>query len=440
MVFLILLCKILSKVSRWLNLGGGGTWPGELLLKLYPSALNYFLSRFDKGVIIVAGTNGKTTTSSLIKQIIVEDEKHAKDPSVVVHNHTGANLVNGIVSACIMHSPWIKNPCFSWGIFEVDEAVLPHIASAIHDYTKSVSVVLLNLFRDQLDRYGEVDAIAVKWDKALKDFPKQTNLIINADDPLLAYLGLNSHKKTIYFGLDHKDRYLKLSEHATDSIYCPKCGARLTYSGLYYSHLGVWVCDTCGFKRPEPDVSNIKLPIPGLYNEYNASAAVAVVRTLWVDKAIIQKMLDSFSPAFGRMETFEYQGKHVRLLLSKNPAGFNASIRTVIDLDSKTILFCLNDRIPDGRDVSWIWDVDFEMVPETVSIVASGDRAYDMGLRLKYAEKSQNPALKFNIYENLTEGIHHGLKLLPKNETLYILATYSAMLEARKLLIGRKLI
>ena len=398
--------KLIARASQLTNLGAGGTWPGEIALRLSPNILSSLASRLKKGVILVAGTNGKTTTAKMI-QIILEQNGNS-----VVHNASGANLDNGIVSALI------QKPQADWGVFEVDENTLPVV---LRQVTPKI-IVLLNLFRDQLDRYGEVDVIAEKWQKALKKLPKGCTIIANADDPLVAHLGKAASSRPGLelraFGIDEPKLFQKKIDHATDSTFCLNCGARLKYEGVYFSHIGIWSCPKCGEKRPKPDVSEGNSPLPGLYNLYNTLASLSVAKTLK-----IRADLSRFRPAFGRQEEIG----NIKLFLSKNPAGFNQSLRTVLELGAKQLLLVLNDRIPDGRDVSWIWDVDFEMIPNDVSVRVSGDRVYDLALRLKYA------GVKATLYEHLDEA-------LETPEILYVLPTYSAMLEVRNILKGRKIL
>ncbi len=392
----VLVGKLISSISKILGLGAGGTWPGEVALRLSPHILSSLASQLRKGVILVAGTNGKTTTASMVKTIL------EKQGLRVVHNASGANLENGVVSALIeQHNG-------DWGVFEVDENTLPTVLKSV----RPKIIVLLNLFRDQLDRYGEVDVIAEKWEKALRD--RHATIIANADDPLVAHLGLKSD--AVFFGINDKTKFFKKMEHATDSTFCLHCGARLEYEGTYFSHLGIWKCGACGQKRPKPDVSRGTSPLPGLYNLYNTLAALSVAKVLGVPAD-----LSNFHPAFGRQEEIGV----TKIFLSKNPAGFNQSLRTALELGAKNLLFVLNDRIPDGRDVSWIWDVDFETIPSNISVRVSGDRVYDLALRLKYA------GVKAEIVENLENAV---------DGARFILPTYSAMLDVRKILTGKKIL
>src|SRR3989344_874878 len=484
----IFLGKVTFKLSQLFKLGSGGTWPGEVALTISPNILIQLFSQLNSGVIIVAGTNGKTTTSLMIQQIL------EKSGFTTIHNTTGANLLNGITSACIKESDWLGRINADWGVFETDENTLPSIIfnfqfSIFKD--KKLIIVLLNLFRDQLDRYGEVDVIAEKWAKALQAISSQPSatghnkltLILNADDPQIAHLGirlshprldrgsadsrlrgndkeksfqLRSDSNVLYFGVNDKKHFLKQKEHATDSTFCLNCGGRLVYEGIYYSHIGIWKCVSCGEKRPQPDLSVWDSPMPGLYNQYNTLAAVSVAKALDIKDNIINQALQRFKPAFGRQEEFVINGKKIKIFLSKNPAGFNASLRTVLELNPKTVLLVLNDRIPDGRDVSWIWDVDFEtLIQDKHKIIVSGDRVYDLALRMKYAQKYQKLNIKDQKHKSniknsvnanlviepiLEKAIKIGLSQSRLGEAFHILAIYSAMLEVRKILTGKKIL
>lgn len=446
MIFLsIFIGKIISLLSCLLNIGRGGTWPGEIALFLKPNIFPFFTNQINKGLIIIAGTNGKTTTSKMIKQIVT-DSFYSNEKIKIIHNSSGANLLNGLVSAFIKKASLTGEVDADYAILEVDENTLPqiilNIPACAGRKNKKLIIVLLNLFRDQLDRYGEVDIIANKWKKTLGVLPKDSVVILNADDPQIAYLGKNLKNKVVYFGIERKDKFLRKIEHATDSTYCQVCGSKLSYKGVYFSHLGIWFCSVCGNKRPKVKVENYSSSLPGLYNEYNALASLSVGRELDIDDKVIKRSLSNFQPAFGRQEEFVIHDKKIKIFLSKNPAGFNASLRAVLDLKPKVLLLVLNDRIPDGRDVSWIWDVDFEMIPENVQVIVSGDRTYDMGLRIKYIMRECKNAemQKLIIEEDLKKAINSGLNGIVGGETLYILPTYSAMLEVRKILTGRKIL
>lgn len=408
--------KLVSLISTTFRLGAGATWPGEIALRISPRILR-IVSANAPHIILVAGTNGKTTTVKMIETILVHQGLR------VVHNASGANLDNGLVSA------FLTDMNSDYYIFEVDEATLPNI---LKDISPEI-IVLMNLFRDQLDRYGEVDTIAEKWLVALSGLERQTRVIINADDPHLAFIGSKLTGKVKYFGLEDPSLFLPKMQHATDTIYCPNCGARLTFAGVYFSHLGRWACGNCSFVPPKEDVTvqDFTSPIEGIYNKYNTLASALTTETLGINKTDIRDALTHFTPAFGRMETVVVSGRRIKILLSKNPTGFNESLRTVASSrDKGPVLLALNDRIPDGRDVSWIWDVDFEHYRNFSNYFVSGDRVLDMAVRLKYAE----------IHPTIIHDVTEALSRVEKNEVLWILPTYSAMLDIRKQLIGRKIL
>lgn len=441
--------KLFSRFSRFINAGYGSTWPGHIALSINKNFIKDILKDSKLKVILIAGTNGKTTTGRLLKTIL---EKRGLK---VFQNESGSNILNGIASSLLLHSDILSSIKYDHAIFEMDENTLPFILNSINNPD---FIIILNLFRDQLDRYGEINTILNKWRETLKKLNGKTTLILNSDDPQIAYLGEKIRNKVLYFGLNDKKFEEKKYQHAADSTYCPKCNSKLYYNTVYYSHLGDWQCKKCKYKIPDDIFSNIvKTPLSGIYNNYNILAATTVALTIGVPYEKIEKYLVGFTPAFGRQEKLEFEGKKIQIFLSKNPTSFNQSLRTVRELKGKNILIVLNDRIPDGTDVSWIWDVDFEdYIDGFENIVVSGDRAYDMGLRMKYAVQSfppmRDPALvvtkfkvqsynsKFKIYEDLKIAINESLKTMNEEETLYILPTYSAMLETRKILTGKKIL
>ncbi|MEK7558965.1 MAG: Mur ligase family protein [Patescibacteria group bacterium] len=422
--FPLLIGKLISFISKFFNLGSGSTWPGHMAIESDPNFIKKILRRnLNLKVILIAGTNGKTTTGKLIQTIL------EKNGNKVFQNEAGANLLNGVASTLIEKSNLTGGLDYDFAIFEIDENTLPLILDNVYPNI----IVLLNLFRDQLDRYGEVNIISDKWKKALSLIDKKTNLILNADDPKIAYLGADI-RNVKYFGVKGKEQVI---DHASDSAYCPKCGNKLDYKSITFSHLGDWSCKKCGLKRPKPDLENFEsYALPGAYNRYNIHTAVLTAKTLGASNEKILIALKDFKPAFGRQEIVEYKGRKIQIFLSKNPASFNQSLETINELKAKHLLLVLNDRIPDGRDVSWIWDVDFENnLKNFKNILVSGDRVYDMALRLKYADR--NDAKPYDV---VTDAVEDLIDSAPKNDILYILPTYSAMLDLRKILTGKKIL
>lgn len=427
-IFAIIIGKVISTLSATFNLGSGSTWPGHIALSSNPNFIRELIIKNSKlQTVLIAGTNGKTTTGKLIQTILEQNEKS------VFQNAAGANLTNGIASSLIYNSDLSGNIKKDIAVFEIDENTLPLVLKEIPNPNY---IILLNLFRDQLDRYGEVNTIASKWKKALEKI-SNTTLILNAEDPLIAHLA--SHLKGVnvkYFGAKTvSDR--KFNQHASDSTYCPECGNKLIYKSIFFSHLGNWSCEKCGLSSPQDRFTNSTyFPLTGIYNEYNTNAAVLLTKCLGISDEKITKALKHFQPAFGRQEIINYKGKNIQIFLSKNPTGFNESLRTIVANKAKNVLIVLNDRIPDGRDVSWIWDVDFENFSSLFkNVTVSGDRTFDMGLRLKYAEFGN-----FQTEENLSSAINQAISKTSKDEILYILPTYSAMLEVRKILTGKKIL
>jgi len=427
----IALGKAITKVSQTFNLGSGSTWPGEIALSLDANFLNNISKKNPHlKIVLVAGTNGKTTTTKLTQEVLERQNYR------VFRNEAGANLINGIASSFVYRADIFGKISYDVALFEIDENSLPRILEHITPF----AIILLNLFRDQLDRYGEVNTIAEKWQEALKKLPKETLLVTNGDDPMLRFIGEKSNLHVSYFGIDEKLMDKKNAPHDVDFLYCPKCKTKLEFIKRSYSHMGIYKCPKCGFRHAKTSTFN-SLPNPmfGLYNKYNINAASLLLQNgFGVNLKTIELGITNFDPAFGRQERIIYKGKNIFLLLSKNPASFNQSIQAIIEQDKNpNVLLLLNDRIPDGRDVSWIWDVEFEELKNAYYVTISGDRAYDMGVRIKYCDI---PDSKFQIHDILTEAIIVAASRLETDQTLYILATYSAMLDVRKILKGRKIL
>jgi UDP-N-acetylmuramyl tripeptide synthase len=434
-ILIILVCKIISWISRIFNLGSGSTWPGHIALSLNKKFIRQVINKNNHlKIIVIAGTNGKTTSTALLKYLL------DKSGHRTFTNSEGANLLNGVASSIIKNSNFFSKLKFDFAIFESDELNLPILLKEI----SPDKILILNLFRDQLDRYGEVNSIALKWLTSLKNLGDRTEVFINGDDPQLYHIGTMLSGKVKYFGIEKKLMKLKYVPNDVDSIYCPVCLSLLKYDRLSYAHLGDFYCPSCKFKRGEiNDLSYIKIsyPMNGLYNVYNTNAILLLIRSLIdVDTDDINKWLKKFVPAFGRQEEIVYKNRKVFILLSKNPAGFNQSIQTVSEMTKNkksNFLIILNNRIPDGLDVSWIWDVDFKPILDvTDNIYVAGDRVYDMNLRLRY-EGSKNT---IKTFEEVSDAVDSIVKKTSEGEKFYVLPTYSAMLEVRKILLGRKLL
>lgn len=419
--------KTVINLSQKFNLGSGSTWPGHLALKADPKFIRKAIAKNPElKVIIIAGTNGKTTTTKALQNVL-------KDSGIsTIANDAGANLLNGLATLVAKHITLNGNLKHKALIFECDENTLP---KALEEIPNPSCVVLLNLFRDQLDRYGEVNSIAEKWTASLKKLNESTVIVANADDPLVAHCAL-SIKKSIFFSVPNELKTERSLAHAVDSTTCPVCRGSLEYLNISYSHLGNYICPNCSFKNPRSESLRIPTNLLGAYNQYNLNAVFQVAKSVFkIKDQDILKSLESFTPAFGRQEKLSVNGKNIMLLLSKNPTGFNESLKVASENRSKTLLILLNDRIPDGRDISWIWDVDFELLRyKKIKVIVSGDRAYDMSNRLLFA------GITHEVFDDFEKGYGEALNLTPDNAQLTILPTYSAMLEIRKLVSGKSIL
>jgi UDP-N-acetylmuramyl tripeptide synthase len=432
--FAVSVAKSVTFIVRSLRLGAASVLPGSIARRIEPQLLQLLSQQVKQGAILIAGTNGKTTTSLLLREIL--ERKGYR----VAHNSTGANLENGLMTALMDNASLLGSLDVDYAILEVDENILPRVLAPIQPKL----ILCLNLFRDQLDRYGEVDTISKRWGRAIATLPPQTIVVANADDPTICHLGQQlSQQRVSFFGLSEPDQYLEAIPHAVDSIYCPRCGQALDYKGVYLSHMGEYSCSNCGFSRSQPSLNSSEWPqiLVGLYNKYNTLAAATAAQELGIDEATIRDTIPHFQAAFGRAEELKINGKKVRILLSKNPVGTNETIRVVTQSSDKTTLLVLNDRVQDGEDVSWIWDVDTEkLVQRGGTLVVSGDRAYDMALRLRYSEPKPQNNCNLIVEEDLRQAINTALAHTPNNETLHILPTYTAMLSVREVLTGRKIL
>jgi lipid II isoglutaminyl synthase (glutamine-hydrolysing) len=418
---------------------GGSNFPGRVALKLDKNILETISK--DYKIIVVTGTNGKTTTTSMIYNILKENEKH------VITNNTGANMLPGIISCFMENFSFKKCSKTSYAVIECDEANL----TLLTNYVTPEIITITNLFRDQLDRYGEVYTTLKKILKGIKKVPL-SNLVLNADEPLLGDLDVEN--RTIYYGFKCSLNNKKEVKINADSKFCKKCKHPYKYNFITYSHLGDFYCDNCGYKRPNLDyaIDEIKetsqngslvvingeeyyINQPGDYNIYNALCAYSVAKTCDVPSSVIYTSLKNQKSSFGRQEIIDVDGKEVKIILVKNPAGYDEAINS-ISLDNKSfdLAVLLNDNYADGRDVSWIWDVNFESLLSLNinNILISGIRLYDMAVRLKVAGLDENKFILCDNFKNLTEKI----KQCSENR-VYILATYTSMIGFRKYLNSR---
>jgi UDP-N-acetylmuramyl tripeptide synthase len=426
---------------------GGTSLPGKVLLRLAPDAVAQLAARLPGGNAVISATNGKTTTAAMVASIL-EQGGHR-----LVHNRAGANMAGGIAGTLLEASGRRGSIAGDTGLFEVDEFWLDRMVEQL----RPRALLLANLFRDQLDRYGELETIADRW-AVVAAAADTTTLVLNADDALIADLG-RERDDAVFFGVEDPAMDLDALAHASDSKHCRRCGAPYRYDLVFLGHLGHYHCDACGATRPAPQVSaqrvtldglrgariglrtpageaDVRLPLPGLYNVYNALAAAALAGALGASLGEIVAGLESVSPAFGRAETVTVAGRPLLLLLVKNPAGANEVLRTLALEDGEHhVLVVLNDQIADGRDISWIWDADFEMVAGRLArVTCAGTRADELALRLKYAGV---PDDRLDVVGPLEQALDDALAATPEGARLVTLPTYTAMLELRGLLVRR---
>jgi UDP-N-acetylmuramyl tripeptide synthase len=442
--------KTAAKASRALHRGGGTAASGLVGLWLNPGLIRDVASQLGRGCVTITGTNGKTTTSLLISET-------ARAAGLLpLANASGSNLTRGLASAlaiAVDADGGLDGAERSLGVFEVDEAAL---TQALPQLQPRVAV-FTNLFRDQLDRYGEVEAVAARWRDVIAAAPPELRLVLNADDPAVAALG-EGREGVTYFGVEDRKLHAGAPEHASDALFC-RCGARLEYAVAFYGHAGHWSCPACGRRRPKPSVaarlvklgdghgarfqleshgekSTLDLGIGGLYNVYNALAAAAAAEALELPRSALEEALTSTGAAFGRQEAFEVDGRRVEVYLGKNPAGLNQMLSTLLlDAARSTALIALNDGIADGRDISWIWDADFEVAAGRLQrVVVSGTRAAEMALRLKYAEWDES---SLEVVPEIATALERALAATPEGGCLTVVPTYTAMLTVREILAKR---
>jgi UDP-N-acetylmuramyl tripeptide synthase len=436
------LARAAGRLSRLAGRGGGTTIPGKLLATVDPAALDRLARRLPRGAALVSGTNGKTTTSAMAAEIL-------RPRLRLAHNSSGANLVSGVTSTLL------EADGAELALLEVDEGALPEVAQRVRPDV----VCLGNLFRDQLDRYGELELVAERWRATAQALPA-ARFVVNGDDPQVGDLARGrAPERRLVFGVDDPQHARPALQHAADSKYCVVCGTPYEYAAAYVGHLGDYRCPACGHARPPLDVvaraielrgleeaafdlcapqgtRRVRLALPGLYNVYNALAAASLALALGAPLDEVAAGLERFAAAFGRFERIAIGDRRLLMLLIKNPAGANEAIRTLVDGGAPRLaVVALNDAIADGRDVSWIWDVDFEPLAERLErLVATGERAAELALRFKYGGF---PEERIEVVPELERALDRGLELTPACGELVVLPTYTAMLALRRLVVRR---
>lgn len=446
--------KSAGVASRLLRRGGGTTLPGVVARRIDPQALRKLAATLPQGVVLVSGTNGKTTTTRMIAATLADDGR------IPLHNRAGANLMSGVTATALTGASIRGRMQARIGLFETDEAAFSGIAAE----TAPRLIVLHNLFRDQLDRYGEVDTVAQGWRAALARLSAATTVLLNADDPAVAALGEGLSAKVRYYGLNDRRHAAAAAAQIGDARFCRRCGAPYRYTALFYAHVGHYRCDACGAARPTPDYAierldlrgtedavlyltfpggamEAHLPLPGLYNAINALAAIAVCLELGVPAPRIRATLERFDAAFGRIERVDAGGRPLLIALIKNPVGATETLRMLTDAlnvkhSTLHLLILINDRYADGMDVSWLWDAEFERLAGHVAhATVGGTRAAEMAVRLKYAGVEPG---RLTVVDDPADALDVALSRLPPGATLYALPTYTAMLDLRAELVHRR--
>jgi UDP-N-acetylmuramyl tripeptide synthase len=437
--------KAVGGLARRAGRGGGTSLPGKVLMRLEPKAIRMLAGRLERGSVVISATNGKTTTAAMVASIL------ERTGARLVHNRAGANMAGGVASALAAAARrGGRELDGDLGLFEVDEFWLGPVVEELEPR----ALLLGNLFRDQLDRYGELETIADRWAAVVATRRDRTALVLNADDPLVADLGRDAD--AVYFGVEDAGMAHAELQHASDSKHCRRCGHPYVYEAAYLAHLGRYHCPNCGARRPQPGVAatdvalggvrdaaftlrsdggeaRVELPLPGLYNVYNALGAAALCLRLGAPLDAVVAGLQDVAPAFGRAETLDL-GRPTSILLVKNPAGANEVLRTLaLEQDALDVLGVLNDRIADGRDVSWVWDADWEVLaPHVRRMTCAGTRAAELALRMKYAGVDTG---RLHVVDALPEALDAALAA--GEGPLYVLPTYTALLELRDLLAQR---
>ena len=453
----------ITKLNIWMirlfKLGHASNLPGKIALMLNKNFIRFFSFISNKKIILVTGTNGKSTTFGLAAVFLKTSGK------TVLYNETGANLRTGIASTFAKNSNLLGRLNIEYILLEIDEATLPLI-------TKDLApdlIVVTNLFRDQLDRFGELDTTLKLIETGINNC--NTTVLLNADDPRVAFI--NTKNKKYFFGFSegfvqgnpysnkgypysnqgypqNGMTWLLDPEEATE---CPNCNSSLTISNKVIAHLGSYKCNKCRLKKPVLDFEitsfqadnlstncdikynnqkhNFFLPFIGTFNLYNTLCAIAISNlTANVTDVQIQKGLQLYSTIFGRFEKLSLENKSAWIYLIKNPTGTTEVLKTLSNLENARFLIALNDNLADGRDVSWIWDARFDFLKgHNKNIFVSGKRAYDMALRLKYADIEPS---KIVVDENITSAVKEAISNISKSETLYILPTYTVLLEMQR--------
>ena len=439
--------------SKVLRVGGGTSFPGSVARRIDPHILRKVAAASDAGKVVVTGSNGKTTTCRMLAALA-----HASG-LVVTQNRTGSNLVQGVISAAVRGTDLRGRMDAQLFLLEVDEGTVRLVSPDL----MPDALLVTNIFRDQLDRFGELYSMARGLEAVIEALPASATVLLNGDDPLVASLAPAARARRLYFGIQAGSVGTQVPEHAADTIRCVRCQHPLSYRRVYVSHLGDYQCEECQNARPVLDVAvtairqspeagseitvetpagafGLQVPLPGLHNVYNAAAALACATALTLPRPLepakARQALAGVRPAFGRLEEIQAGDRRVMLAFVKNPTSYNATMREVLQRPGKKhVLAAHSNTVVDGEDFAWLWDVDLEqLVPQLASLTVSGTRAEEVMLRFKYAGADPE---RTRVMPDRAAALARALTATPPGESLYIFAGYTPMRELRSIMQRR---
>ncbi len=443
--------KLAGATGRLLRIGGGTSLPGMIARRIDPNVLRSVIGTSTAKKIVITGSNGKTTTARMTAAIAKQDGK------LISHNRTGSNLLQGVTSVAVNFANIFGQLDSDVLLFEIDEGTM---ALAVPEISPDV-VVITNIFRDQLDRYGEIYSVARALNKVLEDLPETATILLNGNDPQVANFGQHAKAKRLFFGLETTEVGTPVPEQSADVIRCIHCQEDLLYEVAYMSHLGIYRCPNCGYTLPKLDIAatsvklaadgqgpthvelrtpqgpmTLDIPLPGLHNVYNAAAAIGASLATGLDKEKMPAALATIRPAFGRLEKIQAGDATIYLSFVKNPTSFNLMLRLIAQHPGqKHLLLAASHTLVDGEDFSWLWDVDIEEIaPSIVDVVCSGNKPEELAMRLKYADV---PVEKIQMIVDREAALDAALKNAGPGGTLYILCSYTPTHEFRRIMQKR---
>lgn len=443
--------KLVGASGRLLGIGGGTSLPGMVARRIDPNVLKKVMNSTHAKKIVITGSNGKTTTSRMIAEIAKESGNRLS------HNRSGSNLLQGVTSVAVNFANVFGQLHSDVLVFEIDEGTMQHVIPEIQPDV----VVITNIFRDQLDRFGELYAVARGLDRVLETLPETSTIVLNGNDPQVANFGRNAKARRVFFGLDTTEIGTPVPEQSADVIRCIHCQEDLEYKVAYLSHLGLYRCPNCGYTLPSLDIvatsvkladdgkgptrvtlstpageMQLEIPLPGVHNVYNAAAAVGAALAVDFPKEKLPVALARLQPAFGRLEEIQAGDATIYLAFVKNPTSFNLIMRLIKQHPGpKHLLLAASHTVVDGEDFSWLWDIDIEeLAPDIADVICSGNKPEELAMRVKYAEV---PTEHIHMLEDREAALDAALKNAGPGGTLYVLATYSPTQELRRIMQKR---